>query len=146
MSQLCACPEGPRCEVYGGNCERPADWSFFTPPGRWIKTWPHGRFTFMCTPCRDYYAAAIKKPLKGIDRPEGADEDWRPSIMEHLRLSAIDAQINEQAERNRLGIPGGVMVYGDLSRPGDSKRYTPAQLKQVYVLRRYHRDNGRQAI
>lgn len=90
------------------------------------------------------YAAHLesKKPLKGIDRPENAPDDWRGSILEHIRLSTIDAQINEQAERNRLARNAPAQRAGDddLSRPGDSKRYTPAQLKQVYVLRRYHRE------
>lgn len=127
------------CEYTGGPCERPAEWSVFTPPGRW-KKWPYGRLHFMCDPCAKYYAAAVKKPLKGLDRPENAPDDWRPSIMEHIRLSAIDARINEQAERNRLGTTVPV-ESGDLSRPGDAKRYTPAQLQQIMVLRRYHRGN-----
>lgn len=139
---LCNCPERAMCEYTGVPCERPADWSILTPPGRWIKTFPHGRLHFMCTPCKVYYLEQLPKPLKGIDRPEGADEDWRGSIMEHLRLSAIDAQINEQAERNRLG--KSVEPFdNDLSRPSDSKRYTPAQLQQLYILRRHLRDERR---
>lgn len=146
MSQYCTCPEGPHCEYSNGACGRPADWSFFTPPGRWTKTWPHGRFTFMCTPCRDHYVAAIKKPLKGIDRPEGvAPEDWKPSIMEHLRLCAIDAKTNEMAERNRLRTSHAPPNGENLSQPGDW-RYTPAQLKQLYVLRRHLREERRSSL
>lgn len=125
MSQLCSCPRGPRCEYSGGACERPADWSFFTPPGRWIKTWPHGRFTFMCTPCRDYYVEALPKPLKGIDRPEGADEDWRGSLLDHIRHAQIAMAFEERDKRAEPA-----------DDPDDAKRFTPAQLNQVYVLRR----------
>jgi hypothetical protein len=140
---LCNCPERAMCEYTGGPCERAADWSVFTPPGRWIKTFPHGRLHFMCTPCKVYYLEQLPKPLKGIDRPEGvAPEDWKPSIMEHLRLSMIDAQINEMAERNRTGKAQESVDRNNLWHPGD-ERYTPAQLQQLYILRRHLRDERR---
>lgn len=95
---------------------------------------------FFCSECLERFKTAWRTPMKGIDRPPNAPDDWRGSIMEHIRLSAIDAQINEMAERNRLG-RAVEPVNSDLSRPGDSMRYTPAQLEQVYILRRYHLDN-----
>ena len=54
----------------------------------------------MCTPCKDSYADALWTPLKGIDRPEGADEEWRGSILDHLRHAQIAISF---AERNKIG-------------------------------------------
>jgi hypothetical protein len=132
---LCNCAERPRCEFSGGPCERAADWSIFTPPGRWIKQFPNGRLHFMCTPCKVYYLEQLLKPMKGIDRPEGvAPEDWRGSILDHIRHAQI-AMVFE--DRNDRPPP-----LGPLSMPGDEK-YASAQLKQLYVLRRHLRDERR---
>lgn len=110
---LCNCPDHirPRC-MYILHCGRAAEWSIFTPPSRWIKEFPHGRHHFMCTPCKEYYLDAVSRPLKGIDKPEGSDGDWRPSLMDHLRHGEIalafagrgrpgisDAQYDSSAER-----------------------------------------------
>lgn len=133
---LCDCSGRPQCEVYGGSCERPADWTVFTPPGRWIKTWPYGRFTFMCTLCKDYYVEEWKKPLKGIDRPPGADEDWRPSLMEHIRHAQIAIAFEERKERDRLY--GAIAEFGPV--PRHVQDYTPAQLSQYAIMRRAFRD------
>lgn len=132
---LCTCPERPRCQYH--HCRDPADWSILTPRGRWIKTWPYGRLHFMCTPCRDYYVDAISKPLKGIDRPEGADDDWKGSIMEHLRHAAIAIAFEERNKR-----PAREPVLGPLHRQGDEK-YTPAQLEQLMLFRKHIRDERR---
>lgn len=103
----------------------------FTPPGRWIKTWPHGRHHFMCTRCRDYYLDACSKPLKGIDRPEGvAPEDWRGSILDHINHGLI-AMAFENRNENLI------VAKQSLHRPGDAKRFTPAQLQQIMVLRKH---------
>jgi hypothetical protein len=126
---LCECPERPQCQYH--HCSDPADWSILTPPGRWIKTWPHGRLHFMCTPCRDYYVDALSKPLKGIDRPEGADDDWKGSIMDHLRHAEI-ATAFEERNKKRPAPPVGDPRYHD-----DATRYTPAQLEQIKVFRRH---------
>ena len=101
----------------------------FTPPIRFVKAWPHGRFGFFCTRCKDYYLEALSKPLKGIDRPEGADEDWKPSIMEHIR----HARIAMEFEDRNLRPPTPVVVVNDL----EIKRrgWTPAQVMQVRVMR-----------
>jgi len=84
----------------------------------------------MCTPCKDYYADVVFNPREGIDRPENAPEDWRPSLMEHLRHAQIAMAFNE---RNLKPAP----ERNSLARPDDAKRYTSAQLKQVMVLRKY---------
>lgn len=56
----------------------------------------------MCTPCKGLYLDAISKPLKGIDPPENALEDWRPSLMDHLRHAEIDIAFKDRHERERL--------------------------------------------
>jgi hypothetical protein len=135
---LCSCPERPRCEYH--HCSDAADWSILTPRGRWIKTWPHGRLHFMCTPCRDYYVDALSKPLKGIDRPEGADDDWKGSIMDHLHHAAIAIAFEERNKK-----PAPAPLLGPLHRHDDAKRYTPAQLEQIMVWREGVRDLRRTA-
>jgi hypothetical protein len=65
----------------------------------WKREWPHGRFKFFCTRCRDIYVDAVSKPMKGIDRLPDADEDWKPSIMEHIRHARIDIAFEER-DRN----------------------------------------------
>jgi hypothetical protein len=37
--------------------------------------------------------------MKGIDRPEGASEDWRGSIFDHLRHSSIAISFRERDKR-----------------------------------------------
>jgi hypothetical protein len=132
---LCTCPERPPCQYH--HCGNAADWSLITPPGRWLKTWPHGRLHFMCTPCRDYYVEVLPKLLKGIDRPEGADDDWRPSIMEHLRHAQIAMAFERRNERP------APPVQDDLRRDGDEKRFTPAQQKQIMAWRKGLREMRR---
>lgn len=40
----------------------------------------------MCEPHRNMHW----KPIRGLDRPEHADEDWRPSIAEIMRHAQIE--------------------------------------------------------
>jgi hypothetical protein len=65
--------------------------------------------------------------MKGIDRPEGADEWWRPSLEDHLRFAEIEIAFNARHKR---------AIAADLWRHGDD-RYTPQQLQQLMVLRRH---------
>ena len=39
--------------------------------------------------------------MKGIDRPAHADEDWRPSLMDHIRHQQIALAFEERLERER---------------------------------------------
>lgn len=134
---LCQCPERPRCQVYP--CERAADWSTFTPPIRFVKAWPHGRIHFMCTPCRNDWSESYGKPMKGIDRPEGADESWRGSILDHLRHASIAISF---AERNQSAI-ARPMMHDELEaywrRYEDSRGFTQAQRENAATHRRLMR-------
>jgi hypothetical protein len=72
----------------------------FMPSTRvaWARQWPHGRFKFFCSRCKNIYVDAVSKPMKGIDRPQWADDEWRGSIMEHIRHARLDLAF---AERDR---------------------------------------------
>ncbi len=94
---ICTCEWRPRCQYH--HCSKFAEWSIITPPGRWLKERPYGFCKFYCTGCKDYYLAALSKPLKGIDRPPGADEEWRPSIMEHIRHARIAISFEERKKK-----------------------------------------------
>lgn len=131
---LCACPKGPRCEAYNGACgPQRADWTCMVPLS-WKPPLRLGP-KFFCNECLERFKKAWRTPMKGIDRPPDADEDWRGSLLDHIRHAQIAIAFDE---RNNAG----VFVNSDLSRPSDSKRYTPAQLQQVYILRRYHLQYG----
>lgn len=92
---LCQCEfVYPKCQYH--HCERRAVWSVLTPPIR--RFWPHGTVMFMCEQCKTYYLDAISKPLKGIDKPPGADDDWCPSLMDHLRFAQIDEAFEKRNE------------------------------------------------
>ncbi len=89
--------QAPRCELYNGWCGNKADWSAMVP-STWklpLKLAP----TFACDECWQRFNEAWKTPLKGIDRPEGADEDWKPSLMEHLRHARIAMAFERRNER-----------------------------------------------
>lgn len=83
----------------------------------------------MCEVCYQMTREVALKPMRGIDRPEGAPEDWRPSLDEMMRHARIAISFNERQQRERA-----LNAMGDLRRPGDEK-YTQAQLKQMMVLR-----------
>lgn len=124
---LCSCPERPKCQCDW--CDYAADFSVWQPA--WPSKRPDGsggrpeRYRFMC----DWHFQAYRKPIPGIDKPEGADEDWKPSLMDCIRLAQIAIAFEKRNERRA---PDPI----SLSRPDDAKRYSPAQLKQVLFMRK----------
>jgi hypothetical protein len=87
----------PRCEFYNGWCGHRADWSVWVP-----HTWkPPLRLTpkFACNECLEFFRKAWDTPIKGIDRPEGADEDWRPSLMDMMKHARIAIEFERRNER-----------------------------------------------
>jgi hypothetical protein len=74
----CGCAERPRCQMYGGACERYAD-GYAIVPASWFAPW---RFTskFTCAVCWDYFCRAWATKIPGWDRPEWADDEWKPSV------------------------------------------------------------------
>ena len=89
----CNCPQRAQCEERW--CEEPADWSVWQP--RW-GTKPES-FKFMCDIHKRYFVRAWAMQMKGIDRPEGASEDWRGSIFDHLRHASIAISFRERDKR-----------------------------------------------
>lgn len=88
---LCNCPERPRC---GWDwCPSAADWSIYQPP--WGKR-RSARFKFMCEAHAAIYRDGVTKPIKGIDRPVGADEDWRGSLVDCVHHARIALEAEEQ--------------------------------------------------
>lgn len=68
--------------------------------------------------------------MKGIDAPAGLDEDWRPSIMEHLRHARIAMAFAERQAQDRAAPQDISEIWPDWR-----KRFNPAQLEQVKVMR-----------
>lgn len=85
----------PKCEYH--RCGEPATMSCMVP-----YSWkPPLRLApkFYCAKCWETFTTAWRAPMKGIDRPEWADDDWRPSIDEHWRHGAIAVAFVERQER-----------------------------------------------
>lgn len=85
---------GARCEYH--YCGKKANWS------TWMPSWTRGSggkpgyFKFFCHDCLAYYQHAMLTPMKGIDRPADADEDWKGSILDHIRHARIAMTFNER--------------------------------------------------
>src|SRR5258708_2995172 len=79
----CDCDWRPKCEVLGpcGQYATISEWKPDYTTGRWCPVWM----------CDDHWGIwhGRSDKLHGITRPEHADEFWRPSIMDHCRLSMI---------------------------------------------------------
>jgi len=110
---MCSCPERPKCQWRW--CDDYAAWSVLQP------AWPPrpARFRFMCEAHWQMYQA----PIPGIDRPAHADEFWRPSLTDMMKLASIHA-----APASPPMIPAAVRHHRDA-------KYTPAQLAQVNAMR-----------
>jgi hypothetical protein len=141
---LCACDNRPRCEFNiefrGSECSRYADWSVWQP--RWRSR--SERFIFMCDGHWKIYHHGMITFIPGIDRPPNADEFWRPSLSDAIRLACIKLNHERRIEEERKAAPLASddcysdPVLGDYYRWRD-KRYTPGQLEQIHVWRRYCR-------
>jgi hypothetical protein len=94
----CTCAERPMCQWL--NCDRPA-WVFSLLRPLWGE--PAGRVRFICERCiRDYLALCARR-IPGLDRPEGADDFWRPSIVEMVRLAFISEAFENRKRHERAG-------------------------------------------
>ena len=96
---MCNCAFGPRCEsnrccedddqsvgirdCRTGAIKKRAQWSVPLLRRSGI------RLTFMCDDCWQTFWEALHTPLAGIDKPANAGEFWKPSISDHIRLTAI---------------------------------------------------------
>lgn len=112
----CECKERPMCQMIA--CHLPADWSLCMPalPMRL------GGVMFIC----DWHWQKMQEPIPGIDRPSHASEDWRPSIVESVRLAII--RKNHEDRKAKLARQRPVSGYFQ-------RNYTPNQMKAIEVLR-----------
>lgn len=116
----CKCPERARCAWV--RCPDYADWTVWQP--RWGER-PEGP-KFMCDGHLQVYRDAMTKPIKGIDRPADASEDWRSSLSDMMHHASIARSFENRDDNSRAPV-------------GELERHTPAQLKQLAVLCRHLR-------
>jgi hypothetical protein len=104
-------------------CHAFADWSVFPQ-------WKVCRFSimFIC----NWHREQMQKPIPGIDRPPYADEFWKPSIKDCVRLALI--RLNHEDRRKEVK-----EVEDSQAENYRDERYTPRQLKQILVLRSHLR-------
>jgi hypothetical protein len=125
---VCTCQERPRCGWEW--CDGEANWSVWKP--RWGKpyTGTPGSFKFMCHMHWNIYRDAMTKSIKGLTKPEGADEDWRPSLMDMIHHAEIAIKFEERDKHRIVDREQHSLRYVDLTR------FTPAQLEQVVIHRK----------
>lgn len=138
---LCNCPERPRCQMYGGNCGNYADW-IEMQPASWFERPVRLKSVFTCKACWESYCEWWHKPIKGITRPDYADDDWKPSLIECVRWGFImeaDRERREYEQRMRQGLDKlDAMDQPMILQKG--AQYTPEQLKQLTFLARMKRE------
>jgi len=96
----------------------------------------------MCDPHYQIYSEAMSKPMPGIDKPPGADDSWRPSIIDHMRLACIamafDARKRNQEADERSHWERFIDDYMDgVYR---NRGYTPAQIEMAKRYRQAMRE------
>ena len=127
---LCSCSMllAPRCEYF--NCRNRADWSVWQP--NWGKN-PVAKayLKFMCDGCWNHYRTAMVTPMAGITRPEWADDEWKPSLLEHIRQAQIAIAFEERNQRLPISHIEIQPEAWEIKMFG----WTPAQVEQVKVHR-----------
>lgn len=92
----CGCADRPKCECSG--CEPlPAAVTVLVPHAKRDGAW-FVKTKFMCLGHYRNYHGALNTPLRGLDPPPDADEDWRGSIMDIVRHALI-AEAFEKRQR-----------------------------------------------
>lgn len=90
---MCACAERPKCQHRG--CDNLANRTLFRP---W---WPVAadRVRWICFPCLDSYDEHVTRRVPGLDKPEGAGEDWRPSLSGMFHLAFMRERDEQRRKR-----------------------------------------------
>jgi hypothetical protein len=70
------------------------------------------------------YNGAMTNPIRGIDRPPNAPEDWRGSLLDCI----MHAEQAMKFENRNNEIP---------MTANHARKHTPAQLEQLRVLRKF---------
>lgn len=138
FSQCCTHGIPPRCQLYNGACGRLAAVSVMLPSSWSVRPIPLVP-KFACASCYFYLLKWWRTPIKGIDRPANADEDWRPSLMDMMRFAQI-AITFEERDKNRQTPPQSNNWQERYWAEYD-KKFTPAQREQArnhrYLMRAY---------
>jgi hypothetical protein len=87
----------------------------------------------MCKLHGDMYIKAWSERMPGIDRPENAEDCWRPSLSDHLRLASIKYGFDN---RSKNLLPEPDWQNEDSPHWYGNRRYASAQLEQVKIYRR----------
>ena len=113
----CVCVDRPMCQLHG--CDQPAETSVAMPS--WDRA---GSFVvrFACAICAAWFAEVNARRVSGLDKPDGADDDWRPSILDCVRLGMM---------RERADHPPAERSEPAAIRPG----YNKHQLATLHYLR-----------
>lgn len=117
---LCNCHERPRCEFQ--SCSEGADWSFL-----WTFPRYQPKFMFACDWHMKKYLEFENTHIPGLDRPPYADEAWRPSLLEMIRIA--DMRIKHEDRKKKQT---ATQHHVKLSR---QQRYTPQQMAALERLR-----------
>lgn len=139
----CGCADRPRCQMYGGSCGNYAD-GFAVVPGAVLSKPIRFTSKFTCASCWDHFYKAWTTPIPGWDRPEWADDEWKPSID-----AVIDLALRKINDRARREYAEKMRESGlDLDMPmilQKGAKHTPEQLKQLKTLSRITREIRRSA-
>jgi hypothetical protein len=101
MRVWCTCRLIPSCEYQ--LCSYPAEMSALVPVS-WERPLRLGA-RFYCIPHWESIVAWWEKPIRGIDRPEDAPEDWRPSLEEMFRHARIAISFENRNKQPPLAPP-----------------------------------------
>jgi hypothetical protein len=84
---------------------------------------------FMC----EWHYEMYNKPVIGINRPPGAPEDWRPSLMDCVRHGEIAIAFERRHEIQPASLP--VDFWDRYWRNyGIQRGFTPSQRRQLQTL------------
>ena len=121
----CSCTERPRCAMIA--C---ADYAVVSVwRSAWLPYEAHPKIIFCCA----YHWELMQQFIPGIHRPPHADESWRPSIDDMVRLAYVKLQYEDR--KRREPIEGFVPM---LKR---QEQYTPQQQRAAMVLQRHAQAN-----
>lgn len=138
----CKCSERPKCErswcdQWADVSDWQVDWTVLQRPFTEAAAERASRPIFMCQGCFDGFIEASTRWWHQIDRPKHADENWRGSIIGHVRWNLM----MEAAEQRKHGPQQTVDVARDF-RPivNHQKLWNPQQRAQAEYMRRVLRE------
>jgi hypothetical protein len=128
----CGCPEQPKCEMCERvGCDVPASCTVLNIG--W-KDRPQ-KAMFLCI----WHGEQMQKIIPGIDRPERADESWRPSLLDCIKLASIRMRHDEAMRAASLVMDREYYIQRQIREEGyilkRHLQYTVGQWQQIFRLR-----------